>query len=152
MFLTKVCRVFEKYQVPYVVVGGLAVNLHGFHRGTMDIDFIIEWTQKSLVQCEKALNEIGLISRHPIDAVNLFKLKNKFIKEKNMIAWNFFNPTDPSENVDIIITHSTKGKKVILKRVQGQNIIVLSKEDLIKMKQESGRSQDLIDIEALEDL
>lgn len=150
MFLIKVCRVFKKHNINYAVVGGHAVNLHGFVRGTIDIDFITNLTLESLSSCEKALNEIGLVSNHPISAKDVFNFREEYIKKRNMIAWNFYNPTDPSEQIDIIITLGLKKQEVINKRIRGFDVKVLGKKDLIKMKKKSGRKQDLIDIEALE--
>ncbi len=152
MFIVKVCRVFEKYNIPYAIVGGHAVNLHGAIRGTMDIDFIIKWSIESLSNCEKALNEIGLISRIPVKAKDIYEFKDEFIRNKNMIAWNFINPSDPSEQIDIIITTSLNNQKTINKRIKGFDVKVINKKDLIKMKKLSGREQDLVDIDALEKL
>lgn len=152
MFILKVARVFTKYNIPYAVVGGHAVNLHGAIRGTIDIDFIIEWTKTNLKQAEFALNEIGLISRLPVNSESVFDFRDEYIKEKNLIAWNFFNPNDLSEQVDIIITHSLTSYKTINKRIKGFDVKVLNKSDLIAMKKLSGRKQDLIDVEALEKL
>jgi hypothetical protein len=33
-------------QVQYVLIGGLAVQLHGFLRSTFDIDWFWQWTTK----------------------------------------------------------------------------------------------------------
>ena len=152
MFLVKVCRVLKKYHVPYALVGGYAVNLHGVVRGTLDIDFILDWTLKNLRNCEKALNELGLISKVPIDPEEIFSRKDFLIKEKKLIAWSFINPANPIEQIDIIITIGLKNKKTINKRVQGFDVKVLSIGDLIKMKKKSGRQQDLLDIQFLESL
>jgi len=150
MFLLKVCRAFNKYKIPYAVVGGHAVNLHGVIRGTLDIDFIIEWKLSHFKACEKALNEIGLVCRVPIKAEEVFKKRERLISEKNMIAWSFINPASRSEQIDIIITVNSKSKKVKKKRIQGDDVNVLDINELIKMKKESGRKQDLIDVEFLQ--
>ena len=150
MFIVKVCRVFEKHNVPYAIVGGHAVNLHGAIRGTLDIDFIIKWSLETLHRCEKALNEIGLVSRNPISAEDIYRFKDEYINNKNMIAWNFINPSNPSEQIDIIITQSLRKQETVNKRIKGFDVKVLNKKELIKMKKLSGRAQDLIDVEALE--
>lgn len=152
MFIIKVARAFTKYKIPYAVIGGHAVNLHGAIRGTIDIDFIINWTLTNLTNTEKALNEIGLISRLPITAKNLYHSKEEYIRQKNLVAWNFYNPNNLSEQVDIIITHSLKKNKTVNKRIKGFDLKVLNIDDLIEMKKMSNRDQDIIDIEALEKL
>lgn len=152
MLITKVARVLKKFNVPYAIVGGHAVALHGFVRGTLDIDLVINWTQKNLIAFEKAINEIGLISRSPIDAKNLFKNKQNFISGKNMIAWNFINPANSLEQIDLIIDYNLAGKDTVKKRVRGEDIVIISLDDLIEMKSKSNRKQDRADVEALKEL
>jgi len=152
MFFLKAIKQLKKYKIPYAIVGGQAVALHGAVRGTLDIDFILKWNLKNLELTEKAFAEINLQSRLPITANDLFKFKNEYIKNKNLIAWNFINPLNPAEQIDIIITTDLTGKSIKKMKVKNEIINILSKKDLIKMKKIAGRDQDLIDIEALEKL
>ena len=149
MFLLKVCRAFKKYKIPYAIVGGHAVNLHGVVRGTLDIDFILDWKLSHLKSCEKALNEMGLVCRVPVSANDVFKNRHELISKRNMIDWSFINPASPSEQVDVIISTDCKSKAIRNKRILGDLVSVLSVEDLIEMKENSGREQDLIDVEFL---
>ena len=48
MFLIKVVDKLREKNIPYAIVGGHAVALHGAVRGTLDIDLIIKWTLKNL--------------------------------------------------------------------------------------------------------
>lgn len=149
MFILRVCDILQKHKIPYAIVGGHAVALHGAIRGTIDIDFITKWSLKNLVAIEKALSEIGLKPRLPITPEDLFNFKDEYIKNKNLIAWNFINPLDPTEQIDVVITFdlaNTTSKKI---KIKDRTINLISKKDLIKMKEQSGREQDLIDIEAL---
>ncbi len=41
MFYLEVFRALEEHKVRYLLVGGLAMNLHGVPRMTMDIDLVI---------------------------------------------------------------------------------------------------------------
>ncbi len=63
LFINKVCGALAARRVRYALVGGHAVSLHGAVRGTVDIDFAINWNLRSLQNAEKALDEIGLVSR-----------------------------------------------------------------------------------------
>ena len=152
MFILRIIGSLNKYKVPYAVVGGYAVALHGAVRGTIDIDIITEWSLDNLKSIENAFNEINLFSKLPINAEDIYSFKDEYIKNRNLIAWTFINHTDPSELVDIIITYNLKNKTITKVRVKGETINILSKNDLIKMKKKSGRKQDLIDIKALEKL
>ncbi len=150
MNIIKFVKAFKKHKIPYAIVGGHAVALHGAVRGTIDIDFITKLTLKNLKLIELALNELGLVSRLPINATELYHFKDEYIKNKNLIAWNFTNPQNSAEQVGIIITFDLKNKAVKKLKIHNEVINILSKRDLIEMKKFSGRKQDLIDIEALE--
>lgn len=67
-------------------------------------------------------------------------------------AWNFYNPKNLTEQLDVVISTDLKGKKVRSVRTAGGPVRVLARADLIAMKRASGRPQDLADIEALENL
>lgn len=149
MFISRVCHQFKKYKVPYAVVGGYAVVLHGVTRGTVDIDVVLEWSEASLEKAFQALQEIGLISRLPIDSQSVFHFRQEFIEKRNLIAWNFFNPSNPTEQVDIIINYDLKSEQVKVVKSKFGDIRLLDKKSLIEMKKKSGRPQDIEDVLAL---
>ena len=151
-FLDRVCSVLQDAGVRYALVGGYAVALHGAVRGTVDIDFVVNWDHKSLAGAEKALNRIGLVSRLPISADDLFQYRQEYIENRNLTAWNFYNPQDLSEQVDIIITYDLKRIKTIQIQTADGPVRILPLRELIKMKRASGRPQDLEDVKALEKL
>lgn len=45
--------------VQYLIVGGLAVNAHGYERLTQDVDLVIRLTPDNVVRGLQALAEIG---------------------------------------------------------------------------------------------
>ncbi len=152
MLIIKLIQKLETDKIPYALVGGQAVALHGAVRGTLDIDLVIKWSLKNLKALEEALKDLGLTSRLPLTHEDVFNFREEYIKNRNLIAWNFVNLNDPSEQVDLILTTDLAGKSVVSKKVGELQIKVLAKKDLIEMKKQSGRKQDLADIEALEKL
>lgn len=76
----------------------------------------------------------------------------EYIRNRNLITWNFYNPQDLSEQLDIVISEDLKGKRRIRVETLDGPVQVLSRKDLIAMKRASGRPQDLADVEALEKL
>lgn len=40
--LVGICRELNQRSVNYIVIGGMAINIHGFTRNTEDIDLLIE--------------------------------------------------------------------------------------------------------------
>jgi hypothetical protein len=152
MFINKVCSALQSAGIPYAVVGGYAVALHGAVRGTVDVDIAIRWTLENLKKAEKALYSLGLVSKIPVNAENVFHFRDEYIQNRNLIGWNFYNPKNPANQVDIIITYDLGNKHVESIKTHSGIIRVLSREDLIRMKKASGRPQDLEDSQALEGL
>ncbi|MFV0339741.1 MAG: DUF6036 family nucleotidyltransferase [Parachlamydiaceae bacterium] len=152
MFLYKVCEALEKAKVPYAIVGGYAVALHGAPRGTVDLDLVITWTLKNLENAEKVLNDLGLVSLLPINSKNLFQFRDEYITNKNLITWNFYNPVNPAQQVDLIVNFDLKNAHVTHIKMHEGKVRVLSLKDLIAMKKASGRLQDIEDVKALENL
>lgn len=153
MFIFKVCEALEKAKVSYAIVGGYAVALHGAPRGTFDLDLALTWTLTNLEKAEKVMHELGLVSLLPITSSNLFQYRDEYIKNKHLITWNFYNPVNPAQQVDLLVNYDLKQAHVdLIKMKEGNKIRVLSIGDLIAMKKASGRPQDLEDVKALEAL
>ena len=91
-----------------------------------------------------------MVSRLPVSAPEVFSYRDEYIRNRNLIAWNFYNPRDLTEQVDIIISEDLKGKKTQRIETADGPVRVLSRQDLIAMKRASGRPQDLEDVRALE--
>lgn len=151
-FLSRIGAALDAAGVRYALVGGYAVALHGAVRGTVDVDVILSWDQRTLRAAEKALHGLGLVSRLPITADEVFRFRDEYLRNRNLIAWNFYNPKDLTEQLDVVISTDLKGKKVLAIETADGPMRVLSRKDLIAMKRASGRPQDLADIAALEKL
>lgn len=152
MFINKICHALEQQGVRYAIVGGYAVALHGAVRGTMDVDIAVNWNLNSLRKAEEAMKEIGLVSRLPVSAREIFQFREEYINNRNLVAWNFYNPADASQQVDIIITYDLKGKGLQRLDTRSGTLQILGLAELIQMKRESGRPQDIEDVKALEKL
>ena len=126
--------------VRYLLVGGWAVGLYGNPRATKDIDFLVSANNKNLEKLQKALLAFGA---PPID-IERFKEKGNVIRIG-------------SSPVQIDIIHEADGIDIddcYLRKeaisIEGTDIFVISKDDLIKNKRASGRNMDLADAEKLE--
>ncbi len=149
-FFERVIAAFETFKVPYSIVGGYALALHGAPRGTIDIDCIIEHSENDFINCEAAMRSIGLEPRLPLRANEVFQFRQEYIEKRNMIAWGFINPMNPLECLDVIITHDLRTLHAVRYSFGLRKVSVLSIDDLIRMKRVSARPQDLEDIKALE--
>jgi hypothetical protein len=122
------------------LVGGWAVGLYGYPRATKDIDFLIAVDQKNLRKLKKALFEFHA----PTIEMEHFKKPG-----------NFFRMGRSPIQIDIITDASgIKIKECYERRmiinVEGTEIAVISRDDLIKNKRATGRTQDLADAQTLE--
>lgn len=151
-FLTRLCNELEAQGVEYAIVGGYAVALHGAVRSTVDVDFILRWNQENLGKAEKALKTLGLVSLHPLNAHTVYQQREQLTREKNLLAWHFYNPANMAEAVDVLINSDLSDFSTVDFMVQNFPIHVVSKAALIAMKRASGRKQDMEDIAALEKL
>ncbi len=151
----KIFKALNNEKIKYLVVGGVAVNLHGYIRFTGDLDILLLLEKNNLAKMEKAMKKLGYTKRLPvsISALSDQKTVKKWLKEKNMKAFSFFPPKFNPLQIDIIIEESLKFnnflKKKSLKKISGVTIPIVSIEDLIKMKKKADRVQDAIDLEAL---
>ncbi|GBE04080.1 MAG TPA: hypothetical protein ENH45_05795 [Nitrospirae bacterium] len=152
MWIEQLIDALERHKVKYAIVGGYALAFHGVVRGTVDIDLVLKINRANYRNAEKALAEIGLTSRLPVGADEVIDFRDEYISNKNMVAWNFRDPNDPTKDVDIIITQNLSAMKIDKFKVGQRMLPVVSVRDLIKMKRKSGRLQDIQDIEALEKL
>lgn len=152
MFINKICDALSKAEIPYAIVGGYAVALHGYMRGTVDVDIVIQWTLKNLEKAEAALKALGLVSLIPVNAERLYHYRDEYIRDKNLIAWNFYDPNNPANQVDIIITYDLKKDSAKIFTTVWGKMRVLSLKDLIAMKKASSRPQDIEDVKSLESL
>ncbi|VAW94233.1 hypothetical protein MNBD_GAMMA19-1230 [hydrothermal vent metagenome] len=150
MFLLALTNALDKHRVKYALVGGYAVALHGAVRGTVDVDIVIQLKQSAFNKAEQALMELGLQPRLPVSADDVFLFREEYIKNKNLIAWSFSNPDNPTEILDIIITEDLNDMEPVIKNVMGKNIRVADIASLIAMKTRSGRPQDIEDVKALQ--
>jgi hypothetical protein len=118
----------------------------------VDVDLVLVISEANFRAAEKALESIGLRSRLPVTSVDMFRYREEYIKNRNLVAWSFVNPKNPTELVDIVVTYDLKTMKIQKVTAGGHTLPVISIADIIRMKKASGRPQDLEDIKALETL
>jgi len=151
----EILRQFQKQKVKYILVGGMAFNLLGGERNTLDMDIIVEMADENLRKIVKILKKAGYHVKQPVDPVMIAdkKTREDWVKNKNMKAFNFYRSKKSYEEVDIVIDSPVNYKDAVknsLKvKIKGMNLNIISPEDFIKMKKVSGRDKDLEDIENL---
>ena len=145
----------NKQKIDYLVVGGLAVNLHGVPRMTYDIDIMILLEAKNVSKLIKKLKNWGYRPKVPINPMELADetKRNSWLQEKGMKAVNFYSDKLPIGEIDIVfdspISYSELKSRAIIIELEREKIFTVSIHDLITLKQKSGRKQDIADVEYL---
>jgi len=139
-------RALNTTKVEYILVGGYAVNLHGYFRGTGDMDIWVKPTRTNYARLVNAFNLFGL---------SLFDMSEaNFLDTRVHDVFTFGRPP---VSIDIMtkvrgldFEHALSGS---VEFEVGNNIRVrtIGLADLIKAKQSSGRHKDLDDIAHLTD-
>jgi predicted nucleotidyltransferase len=155
LFYEDIFRKLGEKQVKYLLIGGIAVNLYGVQRATGDIDLLLYMDQDNLHKFISIMKEAGLKPKIPVKAEDLAdpeKIK-AWRKEKNLKAFSFIDLNNPYIIVDVMVEEGLPFDEAFKRRNQieawGIKLSVVSLDDLIKLKEISGRAQDLADIEAL---
>lgn len=149
MFIARISELFTANHIPFAIVGGYAVAIHGVARGTFDLDVITILTAENLVKIETALASLDMKSRLPIAVTDLFVNLEKFKRERNLVAWNFIHPTRVRDSLNIIITEDIRDWEITEVESDFGVLPTLSLESLIKMKSRLSREQDQKDVAAL---
>lgn len=150
-----VFRALSDAKVNYIIVGGVAMNLLGCPRFTNDIDVLLALDDQNLQAMKKAMQDIGYEQRIPLalDELGDEKKALRFMQEKNLLAYTFFNAKEPLYSVDIIVGASLQFGRYLEHRVfadvWGMKLPVVSIDDLIGLKSESTREKDALDVATL---
>lgn len=141
--------------VDYVVVGGLAVILHGYLRATADLDLAVGLSPDNARRVMQALAAIGLRPRLPLameDFADAEK-RQEWQRDHHMLVFPLWDPHNPLRSVDVFIEEPVAFavllRDAVVKDLDGLFVRIASFDHLIQMKQASGRVRDLDDIDKL---
>jgi hypothetical protein len=132
---------FEKHQVRYLVIGGIASVLYGVPRATFDLDILIKATPENGKRLLAALEEAKLGTAALISVDELLAHEITIFRDKIRIDVQTFTP-------GIEFEAAWSNRKIMVH--QGQKFFVVSKPDLIASKRAAGRKIDLEDADLLE--
>jgi len=136
-------KFFNEEQVEYLVIGGMAVNFHGYHRSTGDLDVWVAVTPENQDRLAAALKKFGFstqsVARRPLLE------KPKFIR----IGQQPICVEIHSDIAGVDFQECLARSEACI--VKGTPICFISLQDLKRNKQAAGRAKDLADIEGLPD-
>lgn len=144
----RIFAALDAHGVDYVVVGGIAVQVHGHVRMTNDLDLIPSPTPANLKRLAEALNDLQARVLNP--GSEDLKIDAQMLPRTTL--WQLSTPDG-----DIDVLHDAPGaapfsqlRQRALRIALGDlEIPIAGRDDLIRMKRASARPADLADIAAL---
>lgn len=129
--------------VRYLLLGGYAVNYHGYHRFTGDIDFWLDTDRENAKRVSLALQRFGFSPAAV--APELFTEPNKV---------HMFGR--PPVRIDLLtgpsgVEFDDCYSRRIVDTIDGVELSIIGLDDLRRNKQASGRDKDLADLKKLSD-
>jgi hypothetical protein len=158
MLYEELFRGLAAARIRYVVVGGVALVLHGVVRFTADLDLLVALDPENLEAFLAAVEDLGYKPKLPLRAGDLAnpRTRAEWKETRGMQVFTFYHPQRPVELVDVFIDEPIDFAAVERDRqiftARDIEIPVISISHLKQLKALSGRPQDLADIQALEDL
>jgi len=142
--------------VRYIVVGGVAVVLHGYLRLTADLDLVIDLESGNVTKALDVFSAFGLRPRPPVP-LHSFKdpaLRAQWREEKHLQVFSLWHPS--GLEVDLFIEDpfpfAEAYERARRLSIDDREVRIASIDDLIAMKRVAGRPKDEEDIRALEAL
>jgi predicted nucleotidyltransferase len=137
-------ELFERLNIPYAVMGGLAVRAHGIPRPTYDVDLAILVDRQKLANVTSEIRQLGYevaeqYDKGWVDAVSglPFIKAATFIEGRSLVA-------------DIFLAETDFLRSLIARRIRdtvnGFNAWLVTAEDLILLKLIANRPRDIADI------
>ena len=145
-------------EVDFVLVGGLAVALHGYQRVTMDVDVVLAMVPDNLRRFIDSAKAAGLrpVIPVPIDSLANPDLIEEWHREKGMLAFALRGPDMLSTVIDVLVrplvSFDDLKRDAVLIPVGSLTVPIASIEHLILMKTGTGRGKDAIDVDELRKL
>jgi hypothetical protein len=135
--------------VEFVLIGGLAAQVHGSPSLTGDVDICFELDKDNLERLARALHALGSIRREmppgvraPLDARAL-RAGDEFTLTTRFGDLDLLAHPDPGLDFETLVERSIRAE------ILGVQVRVAGLDDLMAMKRAAGRPKDRIELEIL---
>ncbi len=156
MFYVDLFAALGHHKVDYLLIGGLAVSLHGIERATMDVDITVALNPDNLASLIDAAKELQLTPVLPVSLESLSNLEllREWHEQRNLKAFALRTPDLAGVTIDVLLFPPVDFAEMLTRvekfEVAGTAINVVSIDDLIALKRAVARPIDLSDIEHLQ--
>jgi hypothetical protein len=153
VLLEELAKALAESDIPYCIVGGVAVNLHGVPRETYNLDIVVPPQKGALGALAALLAELGFLPEDRVELESLAdrKTRRALVRSQNLVALSFVRS---GAKLDVVVAPPIDPelliKRSIACRLGGVRVRVVARADLICMKRVSGRLLDADDAARLE--
>ncbi len=140
----KILKAFTEEKIPFIIVGGAAIALHGIPRSTLDIDIIVPAKGQIIARLSQAAGDIGLLSRD--------RYISALAGRPHLLIGQWITLQDKMgrELIDVFFEDEKEFNKLLKrsKNIKGEQLgfYIASLADIEKMKKVSARPIDIADI------
>lgn len=156
MFYLELFSALDRHKVDYLLIGGLAVSLHGVERATMDVDITVAMSPANLAALIETAKELKLtpVLPVPLESLSDIELLREWHAKRNLEAFALRTPELAGVTIDVLlfppVDFAGMQQRAVEFDVAGTVIKVVSVDDLIAMKTAVGRPIDISDVEHLQ--
>lgn len=124
----------------------------------MDLDLVVELKSENVRLALEALADLELqpIVPVPMTAFADPVTRESWIRDRNMVVFSLWHPSKPTLKIDIFVSEpfdfDVAYKRAVRVDLGRAEATVVALDDLIALKREAGRPQDLADVESLTQL
>ncbi len=156
MFYLELFSALDRHKVDYLLIGGLAVSLHGVERATMDVDITVAMNPANLAALIETAKELKLtpVLPVPLESLGDIELLRDWHTQRNLEAFALRTPELAGVTIDVLLFPPVEFAGMTARAVEfeiaGTAIKVVSIDDLIALKKAVGRPIDISDIAHLQ--
>jgi len=145
--LFELIETLNAHDIPYAVMGGLAVRVYALPRPTQDVDITVSLSP------DQSLELLDIVERAGFDVPETYRKgwtdqegKMPLVKVGRYVG-------DHRIDVDVFLTHSKFQQSMMARRcavtLEEREVWLVSPEDLLLLKLAAGRPRDKIDVQDL---
>jgi predicted nucleotidyltransferase len=156
MFYVELFAALNRHKVDYLLIGGLAVSLHGVERATMDVDITVAMNPGNLTALIDTAKELKLtpVLPVPLESLSNIELLRNWHAQRHLEAFALRTPDLAGVTIDVLLFPPVDFAGMTARAVEfdvaGTWIKVVSIDDLIALKSAVGRPIDISDVEHLQ--
>ena len=152
----EIVRALNEADVPFLVVGGIAVIHHGYGRLTQDVDIVIRLEPSIIHRAFEALGRIDYRPKLPVTADQFAdtNLRETRKHDKGMRVLTFWSDRHRETPLDVFVEEPFDFSREYASAdtqelLPGLKVRIVNLSTLLAMKRIAGRSQDMADIDEL---